>query len=249
MEPGRDRILSLISGVLVTMVLFFGASIGLWSWVGPGFSIAFAQQAEPTPTADPLDIPELPENPTQIDIGRHSYYYNCMPCHGDQGQGLTDEWRAIWVDDHQNCWARGCHAGRIEDGGFPIPTIVPAVVSPQNALSHYSSAGALYDYLIETHPPQRPGALPEDEYWALTAYLLVENRRLPSGIELGSAVTSKDGRASSSTPTGAGQVNEETTAIDGEGLDFFPDGMILASGLLAGVVIILIWRRRRPTDP
>jgi len=232
----------------MAMVLFFWAGMGPWSVTGTGSPIAFAQQAEPTPTVDPLAIPELPENPTQIDIGRHSYYYNCMPCHGDQGQGLTDAWRATWVDDHQDCWARGCHAGRSEDGGFPIPTVVPAVVGPVNILSHFPSAGALHDYLDDTHPPQRPGALPEEEYWALTAYLLAENQRLPPGTELGSAVAGEDEGAPSFTPAGAGSVDEVTTAIDGEGFNFVPAGIVLASGLLTGIVVILLWWRRRPTD-
>jgi hypothetical protein len=232
----------------MAMVLSFWAGMGPWSLAGTRSPVAFAQQAEPTPTADPLDIPELPENPTQIDIGRHSYYYNCMPCHGDQGQGLTDAWRATWVDDHQDCWARGCHAGRSEDGGFPIPTVVPAVVDPANALSHFPSAGALHDYLDETHPPQRPGVLPEEEYWALTAFLLAENQRLPAGTELGSAAADEDGSDPSSTPAGAGPVDEMTTAIDGEGFNFAPAGIVLASGFLAGIVVILIWRRRRATD-
>lgn len=245
MEPGRGRILSLISGLLMAMALSFWMGAGPWSVTGSGLPVAFAQGAEPTPTADPLAIPELPENPTQIDIGRHSYYYNCMPCHGDQGQGLTDAWRATWVDDHQDCWARGCHAGRTEEGGFPIPTVVPAVVGSGNVLSRFPSAGALHDYLDDTHPPQRPGALTEEEYWALAAYLLAENQRLPPGTELGPAADGEDERTPSSTPAGAGPVGEETTTVDGGGFNFVPAGMILASGLLVGMVVMLIWRGRQ----
>lgn len=151
----------------------------------PAIPAAFAQGAKPTPTVDPLEIPELPENPTQVDKGRVSYYYNCMPCHGDHGQGLTEEWRMIWVEDHQNCWDRGCHGGRPGDEGFPLPRTISALIGPTAGLDRFPSADDLYQYLVDTHPPQRPGALPKEEYWALTAFLLAENGRLPPGKHLG----------------------------------------------------------------
>ena len=120
----------------------------------------------------------MPEEPTEIDIGRNLYYHSCMPCHGDIGQGLTDEWREVWVDDHQYCWGRGCHSGDSLDEGFPIPKFVPAVMGPLPILQNFSTENALYSYLSETHPPQRPGALESDEYWALAAFLFSESGRL-----------------------------------------------------------------------
>lgn len=144
---------------------------------------AFAQQPAPTPTVDRLAIPVLPENPTKIDIGRNVYYYNCMPCHGDIGQGLTDEWREVWVDDHQNCWAHGCHAGSETDLGFPIPTFVPAVIGTSAAMYHFQTEDDLYTYLSQEHPPQRPGALKADESRAVTAFLVSENARFYPGLE------------------------------------------------------------------
>jgi len=100
-----------------------------------------------------------------------------MPCHGDLGQGLTDEFRGIWVEDHQNCWASGCHAGRPNDEGFPIPTYVPKVISEQDALLRFHSFESLKTYLFETHPPQYPGKLTDDEYQDLTAYMWVSNNK------------------------------------------------------------------------
>jgi mono/diheme cytochrome c family protein len=141
-----------------------------------------AQQPLPTPTVDRLAVPVMPEEPTELDIGRSVYYHNCMPCHGDIGQGLTDEWREVWVDDHQNCWGRGCHSGDTIDEGFPIPKFVPAVMGPLPTLQKFSTENELYLYLSETHPPQRPGALETDEYWALTAFLFSESGRLSQGV-------------------------------------------------------------------
>ncbi len=110
MAGSRKKKISRVALGVLALVLFYQAR------PRPGESLASgavsARQEEPAPTADPLAIPVLPEDPTQVDIGRVSYYYNCMPCHGDHGQGLTEEWRQTWVVDHRNCWDRGCHSGR-----------------------------------------------------------------------------------------------------------------------------------------
>ncbi|MEJ2266350.1 MAG: hypothetical protein P8X95_23135, partial [Anaerolineales bacterium] len=133
-------------------------------------AIEIAQVPTPTPTPDRLAEPALPANPTQYEQGRHLYWMNCMPCHGDRGQGLTDEFRSLWVDDHQNCWGRGCHGGRQGDEGFPLPRTIPAVISSSGDLLPYATGDQLFEYLRTTHPPQHPGYLPEDEYWAITAF-------------------------------------------------------------------------------
>jgi hypothetical protein len=152
-------------------------------FVGMVTLLLFAQQPVPTPTVDRLAIPVLPENPTQLDIGRIVYYHNCMPCHGDIGQGLTDEWREVWVDDHQNCWARGCHAGRETDLGFPIPTTIPAVIGDSASMYHFPTEDALFTYISQEHPPQNPGVLKPDESRAVTAFLISENGRYDIDIK------------------------------------------------------------------
>jgi hypothetical protein len=144
-----------------------------------------APQPTPTPTPDRLAAPVMPESPTQCDIGRNLYYLHCMPCHGDRGQGLTDEWREVWVEDHQNCWARGCHRGRPDDEGFFIPRHVPPVSGSPQALKLFPTAEDLFVFLRHTQPPQHPGALSDAEYWALTAFLLHENDRLSPGVQIG----------------------------------------------------------------
>ena len=129
------------------------------------------------PMEDRLAEPVLPESPTQVDIGRNLYYFHCMPCHGDRGQGLTDEWREVWVEDHQNCWGRGCHTGRAQLAAFYIPRSIPAVIGSPQALGVFDTAEDLFVFLRATQPPQRAGALTDDEYWALTNFLLHENGR------------------------------------------------------------------------
>jgi len=138
----------------------------------------------PLPTLDRLAEPPLSQNPTQLEWGRHLFWLNCMPCHGERGQGLTEEFRALYIED-QDCWARGCHGGRVEDQGFPIPRSVPAIISATGGLPPFGTAEQLFEYLRATHPPQHPGYLPDDEYWALTAYLMDQNHRLQPAQVLG----------------------------------------------------------------
>jgi hypothetical protein len=131
----------------------------------------------PTPMLDRLATPVVPENPTPVDLGRQVYYLNCMPCHGDVGQGLTDEWRNVWVEDHRNCWAKGCHGGRVEDEGYPLPKTIPAVIGPKAGMARQATFTELTVYLEQTHPPQRPGKLEKQEYEQVTAFLWHENQR------------------------------------------------------------------------
>ena len=146
---------------------------------------ALAAGGVPTPTPDPFAPPDMPEAPTQLDVGRNLYYYHCMPCHGDRGQGLTDEWRETWVEDHQNCWARGCHAGKPGDEGFPLPKVVPAVSGSAQAIARFETADALFDFLHQAHPPQSPGSLSEEDCWALAQLLWRKDSQLLSASAAG----------------------------------------------------------------
>ena len=146
-----------------------------------------SEMTGPATMVDRLAIPILPENPTQYDVGDNLYYYHCMPCHGDYGQGLTNEFRKVWVEDHQNCWTDKCHGGGRADGAFPVPRYIPPVIGLESSrtLVKFSGAEDLYTYLSSSHPPQNPGVLEEDEYWALTTYLFAENGRITPDTELG----------------------------------------------------------------
>ncbi len=142
------------------------------------FSLAAAQEvATPTPasppmmaTADRLAAPPTVENPTQADDGAQLYWLNCQPCHGDQGQGLTDEWRAQYPPEDQNCWARGCHGNVPYENGFKLPETVPAVIG-QGSLEKFVSLGQLYTFVRAAMPFEAPGNLSDEEYLAITAYL------------------------------------------------------------------------------
>jgi hypothetical protein len=146
---------------------------------------AWKPQTAITPTVDRLALPVLSEHPSQVELGSYLYYHHCMPCHGDRGQGLTDEWREVWVEDHQNCWAKGCHSFRDQDEVFTIPTTIPPVSGTIHFIQRFPEPANLFEYLSLTHPPQSPGILSVEQYWAITAFLLVENEKLDVKGEVG----------------------------------------------------------------
>ena len=131
----------------------------------------------PTPTLDRLATPVVPENPTPVDLGRQVYYLNCMPCHGDAGQGLTEEWRNVWVEDHRNCWAKGCHGGRLEDEGSPLPRTIPAVMGPEAMQAVVSCAERAGAWIVadEVYRGAELEGPPTPSFWRLTERVVIVN--------------------------------------------------------------------------
>jgi len=125
---------------------------------------------QPTPTIDRLAAPPTVENPTQADEGAQLFWLYCQPCHGDRGQGLTDEWRAQYPPDHQNCWTSGCHGRQPYEEGFTLPTAVPAVTG-EESLERFETMEQVYGYVSSAMPYEAPGHLSEEEYLAITAFL------------------------------------------------------------------------------
>jgi cytochrome c len=131
-------------------------------------------RADVTPTRDRLAEPTLPASPSQADRGAQVYWLSCLPCHGDLGQGLTEEFRQAYPPEDRNCWESGCHGERPYDNGFKLPASIPAVVSA-NALQKFSNASVLQSYIKATMPYWKPGSLTDEESWAVTAFLLRQN--------------------------------------------------------------------------
>ena len=140
-------------------------------------------QTTPVPTLDRLAEPTLPPEPTQADRGAQVYWLSCLPCHGDKGQGLTDEFRATYPPEEQYCWARGCHGANPYENGFKIPQFIPAVIGPA-ALWKFTDGAQLNSYIRAAMPFWRPGSLSEDEAWKVTSFILRENRLWNDAVEL-----------------------------------------------------------------
>lgn len=140
-----------------------------------------AQGAAPTPTApgmlSPMDLmepPPLPDMPDQADLGAQKYYYVCMACHGDRGQGLTEQWMQEWNLGRNACWASKCHASNHPPEGFKLPKNIPGVIGPVLTM-RFADGLELHDYIAKNMPWHAPGSLKADEYWQLTAFLLRSN--------------------------------------------------------------------------
>lgn len=123
---------------------------------------------------DRLARPTLPANPSQADMGSQVYYYVCMACHGDQGQGLSPEWVEAWELGEETCWQSRCHASNHPPEGFELPKYIPPVVGPVIP-ARFETALDLYTYIQEKMPWHAPGSLTEEEYWQVSAFLVRAN--------------------------------------------------------------------------
>jgi len=138
-------------------------------------------------TQPPSDRPGPPPTvypPAQSDNGAQVFWSMCQDCHGDQGQGLTAEWRSTFAPDYQDCWASGCHGDDAPENSFQIPeTGAPALAGP-GALPQFSTAFDLGSYIQESMPLSPAGSISSDQAWELTAYLLSLNNKNNDGISL-----------------------------------------------------------------
>jgi mono/diheme cytochrome c family protein len=123
-----------------------------------------------TPTIDRLAAPPTVAAPTQADEGAQLYWLWCQPCHGDRGQGLTDEWRAQYPKEDQYCWNNGCHGNLPYENGFTLPKHVPALIG-DSSLLRFQTMAELSTYVDERMPFEYPGALNDEERLAVVAYL------------------------------------------------------------------------------
>lgn len=170
--------------VLVAVIL-----LGAWSWMSPG-TIVSLQQATATQPSSGISMPplsnegswvivDLPPDATQLEYGTEVYRLVCKACHGDKGQGLTEDWRAQWAPEDQNCWQSKCHAANHPPDGFYMP-IAPAVVGPP--LQMFETAQDLYNYIHANMPWHDRGSLTEKESWSVTAYVLKINNVDPGSL-------------------------------------------------------------------
>jgi mono/diheme cytochrome c family protein len=126
------------------------------------------------PTPDRLAEPTLPANPSQADKGAQVYWLSCLPCHGDRGQGLTEEFKQTYPAEDRNCWNSGCHGKLPYENGFTLPTNIPTVIGA-GTLQKFPNAAILRSYIFAAMPYWKPASLTEEESWQVTAFLLREN--------------------------------------------------------------------------
>jgi quinol-cytochrome oxidoreductase complex cytochrome b subunit/mono/diheme cytochrome c family protein len=136
-----------------------------------------------TPTFDSARLAQPPTAypPAQADTGGQIYWGMCMSCHGDKGQGLTEDWVNSFPPEEKNCWDSGCHASDAPANSFVIPqTGIPALTGA-GALARFSNSFELYRHIHENMPFARAGSLTSREAWSLTAYILrMSDREIPN---------------------------------------------------------------------
>ena len=150
---------------------------GLFFDWSPASSFGQIQQATPVNTLSPFERlaePTLPAQPLQADVGAQDYWLYCLPCHGDRGQGLTDEFRQTYPPEETDCWESGCHGKRPYENGFTLPATIPPVIG-SGTLGKFQNAALLRSYIFAAMPYWKPTSLTEEETWQVTAFLLREN--------------------------------------------------------------------------
>lgn len=109
-----------------------------------------------------------------------------MPCHGDKGQGLTDEFRKTYPPEEEYCWESGCHGANPYESGFSLPKKIPGVIG-ETTLAKFADASQLNAYIRATMPFWNPGSLAEEDAWRVTAFILRENDLWEDATELNPA--------------------------------------------------------------
>lgn len=182
-----------------------------------------------TLTYNRLDKPQVSNPPTQADQGAVYYWLVCIPCHGDKGQGLTEEWREVFGPEEMNCWQAECHGKRHPPEGFELPHAVPPVLGAM-ALGRFSNAEELHHVIATSMPWYRPSYMTAEQSWQVTAFLLRQQGVMPPKVTLNEG-NAPIFRLRTSAP--AAEEEKPVTAA--------------VIGLLALAVIGVVWHQRRRT--
>jgi mono/diheme cytochrome c family protein len=205
---------------------------------------ALAQRDDPPrmmAIPDRLAPPEMPANPTQADLGAKVYYDYCLACHGDRGQGLTDEWRSAWAEGDQNCWQSRCHAASHPPDGFILPYDIPAVIGDRH-LARYGDAANLHTYIQQRMPWHMPGSLSDEQYWQLTAFLARANGLYDESVELTADSAASVLFQSAEQPVPAAQPSPDS--LSSSGLSRTALIVALLAAIVAALVAIGLLLRR-----
>jgi cytochrome c len=198
-----------------------------------GYAHSRDLQATPIPTQDRLAEPTLPASPSQADHGAQVYWLSCMPCHGDKGQGLTDEFRETYPTEEQYCWESGCHGANPYESGFSLPKKIPAVIG-ESTLAKFSDAAQLNSYVRAAMPFWKPGSLTEEDAWRVTAFVLRQNGLWSDTTQLNesNAAGIKIPRGAFLTPVTTPQQAEVPNESGGNSWVFLIGVLLLFSALL-----------------
>ena len=140
-----------------------------------------------TERGDSLPSLELLETTNeQVLRGAELFDYHCADCHGDTASGFNEA-KLAFPEDHRRCTR--CHKPNntkimanmpvTPDNSFDIGN--PPDLRGEGTLQAFPNAATLHAYMRATMPRYEPGRLSDEEYWALTAFLLSLHGPLPGG--------------------------------------------------------------------
>lgn len=117
---------------------------------------------EARPTATALSAGTIPTTATfaeQAAAGQELYGAHCASCHGASGEGK-----------------KGPRLVGVAQGALPLEP--PA--SAKRRKGEFHTAADIAGFVVKNMPPDAPGSLTEDQYWAILAFDLKAN-----GVDLG----------------------------------------------------------------
>ena len=169
----------MVRSSLVVLVLF--ASLSFFALSQP------MQDNRNNGIPSPLEF--VGEVSEQVTRGAEVYDLVCSDCHGDTGLGI-EEGRLSFLPEHQRC--EKCHKAFnaktkrdveiSERNSFNLGN--PPALRGANILEHFGNAAVLYTYIRAAMPRYDPGALSEQDYLDITAFLLELNNKLPRNTNL-----------------------------------------------------------------
>jgi cytochrome c len=225
---------------LGAIFLIIGFQGGTNLFVSPtGTPAANPTPATASPTPDRLAEPTMPAVVTQADVGSQVFWLYCLPCHGDRGQGLTEEFRQLYPPDHQNCWASGCHGNRPYRNGWTLPPVVPRLIG-DGALNNFPNAASLHAFISSAMPFQAPGTLSADLYWQVTAFLLRQNGLWDGKGEVNASNASQIVISNNAAKTSSSSTSAAPSSTP-QSQNGYSDSLFLAGvGLVILVLFILV---------
>lgn len=236
--PGRSH-----RGERLWLACLLGGVIALGAlWTLSASAQSTSAAGSPQATPPPFDA--------QLAHGENVYRLVCSACHAYNGEGLTAAWLRTWAPPDQNCWKSKCHAANHPPDGFVLPHYVPAIAG-RGTLEQMRTAQDLFTFIHTAMPYQDPGYLSVQDYWDITAHILVLNN-VPLGPEpVGPtnaaliALHPSSVPAAPLTPPGPGQATPFHPVSAGPRISWSLGGATLVLIGLALIVGLLGWATLR----
>jgi cytochrome c5 len=231
-----------LSGVWPAILLAGLIALGaLWT--------ASASAQNVTGAAGPQATP--PTLDKQLANGENVYRLVCSACHAYNGEGLTAAWLRTWAPPDQNCWQSKCHAANHPPDGFVLPHYVPAIAGP-GTLKAMRTAQDLFAFVHASMPFQDPGYLSQQDYWDITAHILVLN-----GVRVGPDPVGQANAASIAlhpsseaagplAPAGPGQATTSPLVPASGRISWLFGGATF--GLIVAALVVGLLTRTRPAE-